>query len=184
MFCPPRGFQLKSRRAVFKLFRSGYLRQPLGVCRPPIPATGLPPPGEPPPTREFSIPAKARAFAPSCATRSEPRRSLSKPRLSLRYDVASSVTLLSSRFGLNFIKVAVYVLKVRLNSAIPVRFSADITARLKTVSENSGIPLSHLIRIATERYLETIESSRTVTIPLKGSPTPHKVKAKSVGKHS
>jgi hypothetical protein len=75
-----------------------------------------------------------------------------------------------------------YVLKVSLNSAIPIRFSADITARLKTVSKNSGIPLSHLIRIATEQYLEKIESSRTVTIPLKGTPTTHKTK--SGGKHS
>jgi hypothetical protein len=78
----------------------------------------------------------------------------------------------------------VYGFLVSLNSAIPVRFSADITARLKTVSENSGIPLSHLIRIATEQYLEKIESSRIVTIPLKGSPTSHKVKTKSGGKHS
>jgi hypothetical protein len=70
----------------------------------------------------------------------------------------------------------VYFLEVRLNSAIPVRFSADITARLKTVSDNSGVPLSHLIRIATMLYLETIESSRTVTIPLKATPTPHKIK--------
>ena len=38
-------------------------------------------------------------------------------------------------------------------SSISVRFSADITARLKAVSDNSGIPLLHLIRLATELYL-------------------------------
>ena len=93
-------------------------------------------------------------------------------------------TRLSRVFGLNFVLSAGYFLKVSLNSAIPIRFSADITARLKTVSKNSGIPLSHLIRIATEQYLEKIESSRTVTIPLKEIPAAHKAKETPGGKHS
>jgi hypothetical protein len=103
---------------------------------------------------------------------------------SLLYNVVVKDTTMSSLFVLNPIAGWVYRLLVSLNSAIPVRFSADITVRLKTVSENSGIPLSHLIRIATEQYLEKIESSRTVTIPLKGFPTPHKVKTKPGRKHS
>jgi len=70
---------------------------------------------------------------------------------------------------------------VSLNSAIPVRFSAAITERLKAVSRNSGIPLSHLIRIATEQYLEKIETSRAVTIPLKTTPKPSRGKKKSSG---
>ncbi len=52
------------------------------------------------------------------------------------------------------------------------------------VSENSGIPISHLIRLATEQYLEKIESSRTVTIPLKGAAMPHHAKRNSAGNHS
>lgn len=56
---------------------------------------------------------------------------------------------------------------VSLNSAIPVRFSHDITDRLKAVSENTGIPVSQLVRTATEQYLQQIESSRTVTVALK-----------------
>jgi predicted DNA-binding protein len=71
---------------------------------------------------------------------------------------------------------------VNLNSPIPVRFSADITARLKEVSDNSGIPLSHLVRIATEQYLDQIETSRTVTITLKKPLTPPSPKKKSSGK--
>ncbi|MBK8255613.1 MAG: ribbon-helix-helix domain-containing protein [Polyangiaceae bacterium] len=51
-----------------------------------------------------------------------------------------------------------------LNASIPVRFDRAIAARLKTISENTGIPVSHLVRIATEQYLVKIEESRTLTI--------------------
>ena len=54
-----------------------------------------------------------------------------------------------------------------LNSAIPVRFNEDITSRLKAVSENTGIPVSQLVRTATEQYLTQIESTRSVTVALK-----------------
>ena len=63
---------------------------------------------------------------------------------------------------------------VSLNSAIPVRFSADITDRLKAVSENTGIPVSQLVRTATEQYLQQIESSRTVTVALREKATDYK----------
>jgi len=90
-------------------------------------------------------------------------------------------TYKSSQFGLSYLIRVLYGVIVSLNSAIPVRFSADISARLKVVSRNSGIPLSHLIRIATEQYLEKIETSREVTIPLKTTPKPSGGKLKSNG---
>jgi hypothetical protein len=100
------------------------------------------------------------------------------------YNVEHQNTDLSTLSGLNLLPGLLYVLIVSLNTAIPVRFSADITARLKTVSENSGIPISHLIRIATEQYLEKIESSRAVTIPLRGTAPTHHAKRNSNGNHS
>lgn len=69
-----------------------------------------------------------------------------------------------------------------LNSAIPVRFNATTTVRLKIVSEHTGIPMSQLVRIATDQYLEKIESSRAVTIPLREKPSSHPAMGKSGGK--
>lgn len=63
-----------------------------------------------------------------------------------------------------------------LNSVIPVRFNEAIIERMKVVSDKTGIPLSHLIRIATEQYLEKIELSRAVTIPLRETPAPYQAK--------
>jgi predicted DNA-binding protein len=51
-----------------------------------------------------------------------------------------------------------------LNEAIPVRFSSDITARLKAVSDRSGVAVAHLIRMATEDFLNRVEHSGRITI--------------------
>jgi predicted DNA-binding protein len=51
-----------------------------------------------------------------------------------------------------------------LNEAIPVRFSSDITVRLKTVSDRSGVAVAHLIRMATEDFLNRVEQSGRITI--------------------
>ncbi len=65
--------------------------------------------------------------------------------------------------------------RVSLNSAIPVRFNEDITSRLKAVSENTGIPVSQLVRTATEHYLQQIESSGAVTVALKEKSVEYKI---------
>jgi len=51
-----------------------------------------------------------------------------------------------------------------LNEAIPVRFSSGITARLKAVSDRSGVAVAHLIRMATEDFLNRVEQSGRITI--------------------
>jgi len=53
-----------------------------------------------------------------------------------------------------------------LDASIPVRFASGIASRLKTVSEKTGISVSQLVRIATEQYLNQIESSRTISFSL------------------
>ena len=53
---------------------------------------------------------------------------------------------------------------VSYNTAIPVRFNEVTTARLKKVSENTTLSVAQLIRLATEKYLDEIESSRAVTV--------------------
>jgi len=73
---------------------------------------------------------------------------------------------------------------MRLNSPIPVRFSADLTARLKTVAQQSRSPLSQLIRIATEQFLKKVESCGALIIRLKEPPMPHKVIRKSGGRRA
>jgi hypothetical protein len=56
---------------------------------------------------------------------------------------------------------------MNLKSAIPVRFGMATLERLKVVSSASGIPVSQLIRMATERYLKDIDKNGSITIPLK-----------------
>ncbi len=51
-----------------------------------------------------------------------------------------------------------------LNTAIPVRFSDQTQKRLKSVSEKSGLGISKLVRMATEDYLDKIESSGCISI--------------------
>ena len=51
-----------------------------------------------------------------------------------------------------------------LNEAIPVRFSSDLTTRLKAVSDRSGVAVAHLIRMATEDFLNRVEQSGRITI--------------------
>jgi predicted DNA-binding protein len=51
-----------------------------------------------------------------------------------------------------------------LNEAIPVRFSSDLTVRLKAVSDRSGVAVAHLIRMATEDFLNRVEQSGRITI--------------------
>jgi len=53
-----------------------------------------------------------------------------------------------------------------LNSSIPVRFSQSSNDRLKSISTNTGIPVSQLIRIATEQWLFETEKSRSISIPV------------------
>jgi len=53
-----------------------------------------------------------------------------------------------------------------LTTAIPVRFTPETDARLRGVSESTGIPVAQLIRIATDSYLAEIERSGKVTVPL------------------
>jgi predicted DNA-binding protein len=67
---------------------------------------------------------------------------------------------------------------VPFKTAIPVRFSIEVAARLNAVSKRTGIPISQLIRIATEQYLEKIESSQSVTIPLRETPASSELKKK------
>ena len=54
-----------------------------------------------------------------------------------------------------------------LNAAIPVRFEQSMADRLKTVSTNTNIPVAQLIRIAAEKYLTEVESTRSVTIAMR-----------------
>jgi hypothetical protein len=42
-----------------------------------------------------------------------------------------------------------------------------MTDRLKSVCEKTGVPVAQLVRIATENYLDEIESSKSVTIELR-----------------
>lgn len=66
-----------------------------------------------------------------------------------------------------------------LNSAVPVRFDKSVADRLKTVSDNMDIPVAKLIRIATEKYLTEVESTRTITIAMREeAPKPRKTPTK------
>lgn len=51
-----------------------------------------------------------------------------------------------------------------LTEAIPVRFTEDVAQRLKAVSDDSGIPVAHLVRIATEDYLNKIDKAGKIEI--------------------
>jgi hypothetical protein len=81
-----------------------------------------------------------------------------------------------------------------------VRFSEEVAARLKHVSDQSGIPVAQLIRIATEGYLERIQKTGKIEIDVpcaqyssrvalneertvkytKGSPRPHPLPFNSI----
>jgi predicted DNA-binding protein len=63
---------------------------------------------------------------------------------------------------------------VSLNSSIPVRFDQDTTDRLKAISERTGLPLSNLVRMATEQYLDKVEKTGSVNIALKESVVPYR----------
>jgi predicted DNA-binding protein len=56
---------------------------------------------------------------------------------------------------------------VSLNSAIPVRFDEGVIKRIKSVSEQTGITVSKLIRVATEKYLDQVELNGEVNFELK-----------------
>lgn len=66
-----------------------------------------------------------------------------------------------------------------LNSSIPVRFDRAVKDRLQRVSDNTGVPPAQLVRIATEQYLEQIEKSRSVVIPLALRESPAKRKGET-----
>jgi len=53
-----------------------------------------------------------------------------------------------------------------LNSSVPVRFNDVQDARLHAIAERTGLGVSTLIRIATERYLDQIERDGELAIPL------------------
>jgi predicted DNA-binding protein len=57
-----------------------------------------------------------------------------------------------------------------LKSSIPVRFTSDVNARLKAVSEKTGIPVSQLVREATEVFLRKIETDGKVVVELREEP--------------
>lgn len=48
-----------------------------------------------------------------------------------------------------------------------MRFDQQTTDRLKAISDRTGLGVSNLVRMATERYLEEIEESGSVNIALK-----------------
>ena len=51
-------------------------------------------------------------------------------------------------------------------AAVSVRFDADMDARLKSLSEQSGISAADLVRRATEEYLTRIEQQGAINIPI------------------
>ena len=63
-----------------------------------------------------------------------------------------------------------------LKAAIPVRFSESQTARLKVVSDKTGLSVSHLVRTATDHYLDQVELAGAVNIEFKESPINYKTK--------
>lgn len=65
---------------------------------------------------------------------------------------------------------------MNLNSPVPVRFDQPTTDRLKKVSDRSGISVSKLVRIATEKYLTEVESGNTVPVPMREEPVQYTIK--------
>jgi hypothetical protein len=59
---------------------------------------------------------------------------------------------------------------MNLNSSVPVRFDQVQDARLRAVSQRSGIPVANLIRIAVEKYLDETEASGNLNVPLSKHP--------------
>jgi predicted DNA-binding protein len=57
-----------------------------------------------------------------------------------------------------------YARGVTLTTSIPVRFTEDVSNRLKAISDRSGVPVAQLVRIATEEYLKSIEQTGQITI--------------------
>lgn len=55
-----------------------------------------------------------------------------------------------------------YTAPMSLNSPIPVRFTDEQMKRLKAVAERSKLSVSMLVRVATEKYLESVEQSGQV----------------------
>ena len=53
---------------------------------------------------------------------------------------------------------------MNLDTAIPVRFPAETKRRVETISENTGIPVAKLIRIAVDHYLTEIARTRSITL--------------------
>lgn len=67
-----------------------------------------------------------------------------------------------------------YTWAMALNTSVPVRFNQTQDARLRAISEQSGMAVSALIRIATERYLDQIEAAGQVTVNLAGRYPAHR----------
>ena len=53
-----------------------------------------------------------------------------------------------------------------LDSAIPVRFDEATSARLKSISDRTGIAVSKLVRMATEEWLDETERAGKIQISL------------------
>ena len=51
-----------------------------------------------------------------------------------------------------------------------MRFDDEMMERLKRVSEESGVKVAKLIRIATENYLCEVERKGEIVLPLKKKP--------------
>lgn len=59
-----------------------------------------------------------------------------------------------------------YTPVMALKTSVPVRFGEAQQARLRAVSERTGIGMSALIRMATERFLDEVEAEGEVVVPL------------------
>ena len=58
-----------------------------------------------------------------------------------------------------------------LDASVPVRFPADVRVRLDAVSKKTDVGLSQLVRLAVERYLDEIDRTGQITIPV-SNPSP------------
>ncbi len=59
-----------------------------------------------------------------------------------------------------------YTAAMALNTSVPVRFDKTQTERLRAISDQSRIPVSQLIRMAVDKFLDKSENSGQVEIPL------------------
>ncbi|MDE2019384.1 MAG: hypothetical protein KGJ13_03485 [Patescibacteria group bacterium] len=61
-----------------------------------------------------------------------------------------------------------------VNTTMTVRLSQESSERLKLISIQSGLSFSDLIRIATEKNLDEVESAGGISIPLREPTVPYR----------